>query len=46
MRPSSRTSAVIQVKSKAEAVEWTKRFLFTVGEGESEVREMREPPGA
>ena len=34
--------AIIQVRSKAEAVEWTKRFLSVVGEGESEVRQMNE----
>ena len=32
--------AIIQVKSKAEAIEQAKRFLQVVGEGESEVREM------
>ncbi len=36
--------AMIQVRSKAEAVEWTKRFLSVVGEGESEVRLMNEFP--
>lgn len=30
--------AVLQVKTKAEAVEWTKRFLAVVGAGQSEVR--------
>jgi hypothetical protein len=29
---------LMEVKSKAEAVEWTKRFLNVVGRGESEVR--------
>jgi hypothetical protein len=38
--------AVIQVKTRAEAVEWTKRFLHTMGEGASEIREMHEPPAA
>jgi hypothetical protein len=36
--------ALIQVKTKAEAVEWTKRFLTTAGEGESEVRLLHEMP--
>lgn len=33
---------LMQVKSKAEALEWTKRFIAIAGEGESEVRELRE----
>jgi hypothetical protein len=36
--------AIIQVKTKAEAVEWTKRFLSVVGEGESEIRQLNEFP--
>jgi hypothetical protein len=36
--------ALIQAKSKAEAIEWTKRFLTVVGEGESEVRQIFEMP--
>ena len=36
--------ALIQVRSKPEAVEWTKRFLSVVGEGESEIRQMNEFP--
>src|SRR5262249_4770836 len=37
---------LIQVKSKAEAVEWTKRFMSIMGEGSSEVRLLMEPqPG-
>ena len=32
--------AIIDVPSKAEAIEWTKRFLKVVGRGTSEVREM------
>jgi hypothetical protein len=36
--------AIINVKSKAEAVELTKRFLKVAGGGESEVREMHEQP--
>ena len=37
---------LLQVKSKAEAVEWTKRFLSVVKEGESEIRELHEVPAA
>jgi hypothetical protein len=35
---------MMQVKTKAEAVEWTKRFLAVVGEGRSEVLLVREQP--
>jgi hypothetical protein len=35
--------AVVQVKSKAEAIEWAKRFLAVTGEGESEIRELFDP---
>ncbi len=34
--------AIIQAKSKDEAVEWTKRFLNVAGDGESEVRLLHE----
>src|SRR3954468_23873238 len=34
--------AIINVKSKAEAIELTKRFLKVAGGGESEVREMHD----
>jgi hypothetical protein len=34
--------ALIQVKSKDEALEWTKRFLEVAGEGESEIRQIAE----
>ena len=34
--------AMIQVKSKEEAIEWGKRFLTVVGEGESEIRQLHE----
>ena len=34
--------AVIQVASKAEAIEWTKRFLSNVGGGTSEILEINE----
>jgi hypothetical protein len=35
---------MLQVKSKAEAIEWTKRFLTATGEGRSEVLRIREAP--
>ena len=34
--------ALSQVKSKGEAIEWTKRFLKLTGDGESEIREIYE----
>ena len=34
--------AMIQVKSKAEAIEWTRRFLKVAGDGESEIRLLHE----
>ena len=34
--------AVVKVKSKSEAIEWSQRFLAAVGEGASEVRQLRE----
>jgi hypothetical protein len=37
--------AIIQAKSKAEAIELTKRFLKTMGRGESEIRLMQDVPG-
>jgi hypothetical protein len=36
--------AVIRVDSKAEAIEWTKRFLSVVGTGTSEILEINEAP--
>jgi hypothetical protein len=36
--------AIIKVNSKAEAIEWTKRFLSVVGRGVSEVLEINEQP--
>jgi hypothetical protein len=36
--------AIIEVPSKAEAIEWTKRFLSVVGDGESEIRLMQDAP--
>jgi hypothetical protein len=35
--------ALIQVKTKEEAIEHTKRFLRTAGGGESEIRQVWEP---
>ncbi len=32
--------ALMECRDKAEAVEWTKRFLGVVGEGESTIREV------
>jgi hypothetical protein len=37
--------AIIQVDSKEEAIELTKRFLSVMGEGESEIRQMQDAPG-
>ena len=34
--------AIIQTKSKAEAIEVTKRFLKVAGEGQSEIRQLHE----
>jgi hypothetical protein len=34
--------ALFKVASKAEAIEWTKRFLEVAGDGESEVRQIWE----
>jgi len=36
--------AIINVKSKAEAIELKKRFLKVAGGGESEIREMHDQP--
>ena len=38
--------ALLQAKSKEEAIEVTKRFLAVVGEGECEIRELFEAPAA
>jgi hypothetical protein len=35
--------ALLQAKSKEEAIEWTKRFLKVAGDGESEIRQLFEP---
>jgi hypothetical protein len=34
--------ALIQSRSKEEAIEWTKRFLQVAGDGEAEVRQIAE----
>jgi hypothetical protein len=34
--------AVLQTKSKEEAIEWTRRFLKVAGDGESEIRQVFE----
>jgi hypothetical protein len=36
--------ALIQVETREEAIEWGKRFLAVVGEGESEIRQIAEGP--
>jgi hypothetical protein len=36
--------ALIQVKTRAEALEWTKRFLTVAGSGESEIRLLHDAP--
>ncbi len=36
--------AIVEVKSKAEAIELTKRFLSIMGTGESEIRLMQDAP--
>jgi hypothetical protein len=35
---------LLQTKNKAEAVEWSKRFLTVVGVGDCEVRQLNEGP--
>ena len=35
---------MLQTKTKAEAVEWTKRFLAVMGEGQSEIRLLHDTP--
>jgi hypothetical protein len=37
---------LLQVKTKAEALEWTKRFLSLVKTGTSEVRQLHDTPAA
>ena len=38
--------ALIQTKSKHEAIDLTKRFLKVAGDGEVEIRQVMEMPGA
>ena len=38
--------ALLEAKSKEEAIEVTKRFLDVVGEGECEIRQLFEAPAA
>jgi hypothetical protein len=38
--------ALLEAKSKEEAIEATKRFLDVVGEGECEIRQLHEAPAA
>lgn len=35
--------AIVQVKSKEEAIEWSKAFLAVMGGGKTEIRQMHEP---
>jgi len=35
--------ALVDAKSKEEAIEWAKRFLKIAGDGESEIRQLHEP---
>jgi hypothetical protein len=35
--------AIIETKSKEEAIELTKRFLSVAGDGETEIRQLHEP---
>jgi hypothetical protein len=37
---------LLQVKTKEEAVEWTKRFMAVAGPGESEIRLLHDTPAA
>jgi len=36
--------AIVQAKSRAEAIAWGERFLKVAGDGESEIRELHEAP--
>jgi hypothetical protein len=38
--------ALVQVNSKDEAIEWTKRFLEIASDGQSEVRQLWDAPAA
>ena len=34
--------AIMQTKTRAEMLEWTRRFLLIAGDGESEIRQLHE----
>jgi hypothetical protein len=36
--------AILEVASKEEAIEWTRRFLAVAGDGESELRQLYDDP--
>jgi hypothetical protein len=36
--------AIIETKSMAEAIQWTKRFITVAGDGVSEIRELHPTP--
>jgi hypothetical protein len=36
--------ALLEVESKDEAIEWTKRFMKVAGDGECEIRQLYETP--
>jgi hypothetical protein len=36
--------ALLEVASKDEAIEWTRRFLHVAGDGETEIRQLYEAP--
>jgi hypothetical protein len=38
--------AIVQTKSKAEAIELAKRFLKVAGDGETEIRQMHDTPAS
>jgi hypothetical protein len=38
--------AIIQAATKDELIRWTKKFLATAGDGESEVRQLWEQPAS
>jgi len=38
--------AILEAKSKSEAIELAKKFLSHVGQGECELRQLYEPPAA
>lgn len=38
--------AILQASSKAEAIEYVRKFLFVAGDGECEIRELFDAPAA